>query len=77
MDYIKRHGWTVNVDNNFVFDLSEWDFTKPLFDFSFSDKGIIEHLTKVNSKIMGSVKSDNDEERSMSMYDNYEAALRS
>lgn len=42
--YLKRHGWTVDVNNDFVFDLSQWNCKHPLLslprlEFSFVDLG--------------------------------------
>jgi len=77
LTYIKEQGWSFDERGNFVFDLSNWDFTVPLFEFPLTDRGLIEYLENITSKTIGSKKSDDPTVRSLCMFDDYEEGLRS
>jgi hypothetical protein len=55
--YLKEHKWTTNVKNNFVFDMSNWNFTHPVMflpevEYSFSD-----HATMIARVIESNMKN--------------------
>ena len=60
LKYLKTHSWSTDARNNFVFDLSGWDFNVPIFkipdvEYSFSD-----HSHQVAQLIESNMKNISD-----------------
>lgn len=54
--YIKEKGWTTDDSNNFVFDMSEWDFTKPILKMPNKEESFVDLATAVDNLVRANLK---------------------
>lgn len=54
LEYAKEHGWDIDSANNFVFDLSKWDHTKPIMTMPSMEESFSDLATQVESLVRSS-----------------------
>jgi hypothetical protein len=60
MKYIKTHRWETNEDGNFIFDLADWDFDKPIFRIPEMEYSFSEHSHQIADIIESKMKEISD-----------------
>ena len=60
LDYIKTHGWVVNEKGNFVVNLKDWDFTKPILTLPQKHFNMSDHSSNIATMIESRVKELTD-----------------
>ena len=56
LGYLSRKGWEVDEDNNFVFDMSEWDFGKPILILQGKEESFVDLADEVKRMVQSSQK---------------------
>lgn len=56
LEYIKEHQWTTDRRNNFVIDMSEWDYTQPFMVLPFKEFNMADMAKALEKEIEGTVK---------------------
>lgn len=56
LDYIKKKGWTINYNGDYVIDMSEWDFDKPFLEMPMKHYSMVDHMKAVETAIKGGGK---------------------
>lgn len=56
LGYLAKRGWSVDEDNNFVFDMSDWDFSKPILELQGKEESFVDLADEVKSMIQSSQK---------------------
>lgn len=56
IDYIHDNGWSVDDNNNFVLDMSKWDFSKPFLVLQNKEVSFVDLANEVRSMIQSSQK---------------------
>lgn len=54
--YLKLHGWKMNEQNDFVFDMKEWDFSWPLFVMPNKEDSFVDLANAVDVLVRSSQK---------------------
>lgn len=68
LDYIKAKGWTINKDQNYEIDLSDWDFSTPVFILPMKHLSMVDHMRSVESFIKNppsKIKKEKDQDMSV------------
>ena len=55
--YIKMRGWTINKDNDYEIDLTDWDWEQPLFLLPMRHLSMHDHMKSVEAFIKSPLKS--------------------
>lgn len=56
LEYIKRKGWELSRDNNYVIDLSEWDVELPLFQLPLKHTDMVEYMKSIKTFVKSTDK---------------------
>lgn len=56
LEYIKRKGWELSRDNNYVIDLSDWDVELPLFQLPLKHTDMVEYMKSIKSFVKSTDK---------------------
>lgn len=56
LDYISVHGWEVDEDNNFVFNMTHWDYDNPVLVHQAKEVSFVDLADEVKSMIQSSQK---------------------
>lgn len=56
LSYLKTHGWELDELGNFMFDLSNWDFTKPVFKLPEVEYNFSQHSKEIATIIESRMK---------------------
>lgn len=82
LGYLKTHGWELDPKGNYQFDLSNWDFTKPVFrlpdieyNFSQHSKEIARIIESRMNDIAERVKQDSPASTLVELFDLVNAKL--
>lgn len=82
LGYLKTHGWELDANGNYLFDLSNWDFTKPVFrlpdveyNFSQHSKEIAKVIESRMNDIAERVKQDSPASTLVELFDLVNAKL--
>lgn len=82
LGYLKTHGWELDANGNYQFDLSNWDFTKPVFrlpdveyNFSQHSKEIARIIESRMNDIAERVKQDSPASTLVELFDLVNAKL--
>ena len=51
LDYLSEHGWMVDADNNFVFDLDKWDYDKPILSVQNKEESVADLVKQVEQMV--------------------------
>jgi len=54
--YLKINGWKSNNRNDFIFDLSKWDFSEPIFSLPAIEYSYSDHSNNIGSLVESSIK---------------------
>lgn len=54
--YVKKKGWTTDEQNNFVFDLDEWDYKQPLFVLPNMEESFVDLAQQIDILVRSSKK---------------------
>lgn len=54
LGYLAKKGWSVDEDNNFVFDMSEWDFSDPVLVMQGKEESFVDLAAEVKRMIQSS-----------------------
>lgn len=60
MKYLKVHGWTSLGNNSFVFDLSGWDYSKPIFKMPEMEYSFSQNSAQIAEIIESKIKDISD-----------------
>lgn len=66
LQYLKVYRWETDNRNNFVFDLSNWDFNLPIFKLPETEYSFSDHSKQVASVIESSMENISDRENPQS-----------
>lgn len=55
--YLKKHGWTVDEQNNFVFDFAKWNYDDPLFLMPNKEESFVDLATAVDVLVRSNQKA--------------------
>lgn len=56
LEYIKKVGWTYDKDNNFIIDLSQWNFDELFITLPLKHHSMADHSSEIEKLIESSVK---------------------
>ena len=56
LHYLKTHSWQMDDDNNFVFDMEEWDYKKPLFIMQSKEESYVDLANQIDKMVHSSQK---------------------
>ena len=51
LNYLSEHGWMVDADNNFVFDLDKWDYDKPILSVQNKEESVADLVKQVEQMV--------------------------
>ena len=57
LDYAKKQKWTIDSKSNFVFDMSKWDFNKPLLKTPITEYNYSQHSKEIANVIEAKIKN--------------------
>lgn len=63
LNYLKTQHWELDSKNNFVFDLTHWDFTKPVFQLPEIEYSFAQHSHQIAQVIESRMKDITDRQR--------------
>lgn len=55
LHYIRSKGWDIDARNNYVIDMSDWDFTKPFLTLPLQHVNMSDHSASISSLLESSV----------------------
>lgn len=56
LGYIAKRGWSIDEDNNFVFDMSDWNFSNPILALQGKEESFVDLADEVEGMIQSSQK---------------------
>lgn len=74
LEYLNKHGWSVNNNSDYEVDLSNWDFTQPILQLPMVQYSTPAHMMAVKEMLTTS-DSTKDNKYTISRYPNPSAAL--
>lgn len=56
LGYLAKRGWSVDEDNNFMFDMTDWTFNKPILELQGKEESFVDLADEVKRMIQSSQK---------------------
>lgn len=56
LKYLKAKGWSMDAKNNFVFDMSDWDYSLPVFIMQNKEESFVDLANQINVMVESSQK---------------------